>query len=294
MLIEGEAGIGKSHLLTSLNHAARSAGMTVIEVAADEVARRPGDVAHVLAADERLPATHRSQLRDLLNRTAHHGDVEDLSYAVIERCADALEVLTRGVAGGVARRGSPLGRRPVARGHPSSRPAHGVVDPRRRRRPPAGAPTCAARPCAGDGGEGRRPPPASGSARRARRAGALGRAHGAAPGERLRDRLQATGGNPLFVSELLRSFEEEQHLRIEAGVAEISDSAVPANLGATLIRRLSWLPEGTRDLLRLASLLGTSFTLTELSALTGRTVVEVASGCGTPRSPGSWSATVSG
>ena len=60
-------------------------------------------------------------------------------------------------------------------------------------------------------------------------------------------------------------------------MAEISESAVPASLSTTLIRRLSWLPEGTRDLLRLASLLGTSFTLTELSALTGRTVVEVAS-----------------
>ena len=277
VLIEGEAGIGKSHLLTSLAHAARAAGMTVIEVAADEIARRPGDVAHALAADERLPATHRSQLRDLLHRTAHDGDVEDLSYAVIERCADALEVLTRAAPVVLVAEDLhwaddlSLGvmRAAVQRTSSSTLAVVGALRP-------------VPRPVLLDrvletvvkvGGRHLRLGPLDELDVQALAAALTG----AAPGQRLRDRLQATGGNPLFVSELLRSFDEEQHLRIEAGVAEISESAVPASLGATLIRRLSWLPEGTRDLLRLASLLGTSFTLTELSALTGRTVVEVAS-----------------
>ena len=277
VLIEGEAGIGKSHLLGSLAHAARAARMTVIEVAADEIARRPGDVAHALAADERLPATHRSHLRDLLNRTSHDGEVEDLSYAVVELCADALEVLTRT---------SPVLL--VAEDlHWADDLSLGVVRAAVQRTSSStlavvGALRTVPRPVLLDrvletvvttGGHHLRLGPLDELDVQALAAALTG----AAPGQRLRDRLQATGGNPLFVSELLRSFDEEQHLRIEAGVAEISESAVSASLGATLIRRLSWLPEGTRDLLRLASLLGTSFTLTELSALTGRTVVEVAS-----------------
>jgi class 3 adenylate cyclase/DNA-binding CsgD family transcriptional regulator/tetratricopeptide (TPR) repeat protein len=277
LLIEGEAGIGKSHLLTSLVHSARAARMTVVEVAADEIVRRPGHLAHVLAADERLPGPQRSQLLDLLHRTTGDGDPEDLSYAVIERCADALEMLTRDgpvmlvaedlhwaddLSLGVIRTAiqrtssSPLAvvgaLRPVPRPVLLDRTLETLVK---------------------GGGRHLRLAPLDELDVQALAAALTG----AAPGSRLRERLAATGGNPLFVSELLRSFDEEQQLRIEAGVAEISESAVAATLGATLIRRLSWLPEGTRDLLRLASLLGTSFTLTELSAVTGRTVVEVAS-----------------
>ena len=99
---------------------------------------------------------------------------------------------------------------------------------------------------------------------------------GAAPGQQLRERLRATGGNPLFVSELLRSFDEEGLVRIESGVAEVPASVTPSSLNETLVRRLSWLAIETRELLRLASLLGTSFTLADLATVTGRSVIDVA------------------
>jgi DNA-binding CsgD family transcriptional regulator/tetratricopeptide (TPR) repeat protein len=234
-------------------------------------------VVYTLSTDERLSTTHRAQLRDLLNRTSHDGDVEDRSYAVIERCADALELLTRGSPVVVVAEDLhwaddlSLGVIRAAVQRTSSSPLAVV-----------GALRPVPRPALVDrlletvlkvGGQHLRLGPLDELDVQALAAALTG----AAPGPRLRDRLQATGGNPLFLSELLRSLDEEQLLRVTAGVAEISESAVPASLGATLIRRLSWLPEGTRDLLRLASLLGTSFTLTELAALTGRTVVEVAS-----------------
>ena len=52
----------------------------------------------------------------------------------------------------------------------------------------------------------------------------------------------------------------------------------PSNLHETLVRRLSWLPHETNELLRLASLLGSMFTLHELAVITGRSVIDVAAG----------------
>ncbi len=99
---------------------------------------------------------------------------------------------------------------------------------------------------------------------------------GAAPGSELRGRLQSTAGNPLFVCELLRSLDDEGVLRIEAGIAEIPASVMPSGLTETLVRRLSWLPAETREMLRLASLLGTNFTLADLATITGRPIIDVA------------------
>lgn len=42
VVVEGEAGIGKTHLIREATTLARAANLTVLEVAADEVLRRPG------------------------------------------------------------------------------------------------------------------------------------------------------------------------------------------------------------------------------------------------------------
>ena len=62
VLVEGEAGIGKTHLVGAAVVRAIRAAVTVIEVAADEVVRRPGAVAHGLmaAAPGRLGVRARS------------------------------------------------------------------------------------------------------------------------------------------------------------------------------------------------------------------------------------------
>jgi class 3 adenylate cyclase len=289
VVVEGEAGIGKSHVLPVGAGQARAAGLTVIELSVDEVARRPGAVAFALAEDGRVPASHRARLRDLLSRSVSADGVEDLSYAVTEACADSLEVLTRtvpvlvvaedlhwaddlslGILRSVVKRSASSALAVLAACRPVPRPAHldRVLETVR----DVGGRLVTLRPLDDVDVQ-------------ALSAALVGAA--AAPG--LRARLQATGGNPLFVSELLRSLEEEDQLRIESGVAEIKPGAGSGSLGATLLRRLSWLPEGTRDLLRLASLLGTTFTLSELSALTGSRSWRWRPGCETRRWPvSSW------
>src|SRR5687768_16175139 len=64
---------------------------------------------------------------------------------------------------------------------------------------------------------------------------------GGAPGEGLRGRVRATVGNPLFITELLRSCDDEGLLRMASGVVEVTRGAAPADLHAVLVRRLSWL-----------------------------------------------------
>ena len=78
------------------------------------------------------------------------------------------------------------------------------------------------------------------------------------------------------MTELLRCLDDDGLVRVESGVAEVASSAVPVNLHDTLVRRLSWLPSATNELLRLASLLGNVFTLHDVASITGRTVVDVA------------------
>ena len=99
---------------------------------------------------------------------------------------------------------------------------------------------------------------------------------GGAPGEVLRERLRATAGNPLFITELLRSFDDEGLLRMESGVVDVTPGVTSADLHEVLVRRLSWLPTETRELLRLASLLGSAFTLHDLASITGRAVIDIA------------------
>ena len=99
---------------------------------------------------------------------------------------------------------------------------------------------------------------------------------GAAAGESLRARLRVTAGNPLYVTELLRSLDDNGALRIDAGVAEVMTDVGPASLHETLVRRLSWLPAETNELLRFASLLGSSFTIHDVATITGRAVIDVA------------------
>ena len=275
--LEGEAGIGKTHLVRDVCITARSAGVRVVEVAADEVTRRPGLVPHGLIDDHRIPAVHRDVLLELLHRSSASGDLGDLSFAIVEASVDALESLARSEAAllvvedahwaddlslsilrsmvrrsASARFGVVVSLRPAPRSPLLDRTIDSLVD---------------------SGGHHVR-------------LGALGEVDlqalsaaitGAAPGPELRARLRSTGGNPLFVSELLRSYDEEGLLRIDSGIAEVPRSVTPSGLNETLVRRLSWLAVETRELLRLASLLGTSFTLADLATVTGRSVIDVAS-----------------
>jgi len=96
---------------------------------------------------------------------------------------------------------------------------------------------------------------------------------GAPPGAQLRRRLEAAGGNPAFVRDLIESLRRGNGLRIEGRIAESTAEAaagpIPAALVEAVCGRLGPLSADTLDLLRLASLLGEEFTGRELAAVAG-------------------------
>jgi predicted ATPase/DNA-binding CsgD family transcriptional regulator len=276
MLVEGEAGIGKTHLLRTVVDLAARSGTVVVDVVADDVTRRIGALPHAVADHPAISEEFRRPLSELLARSAVDGDIEDLSFAVIEATVDAVESIRRKAPTMVvfddAQWADPLsvavlrslvGRTATAsigllvamRLSPRSTELDRMIDD-----------------VVDRGGD-------------RIRLGPLEEVDvqslsmiltGAAPGPRLRSRLKAAGGNPLFTTELLRALDDEGLLHIESGVAEVSDSAAPVGLSESLVRRLSWLPVDTRELLRIASLLGTSFTLADVAVITARPVIDVA------------------
>ena len=277
MIIEGEAGIGKTHLLrTAVDLAVRS-GTMVVDVMADDVTRRIGALPHAVAAHAAIAEEFRRPLSELLGRSAVDGDIEDLSFAVVEATVDAVESIGRKAPAMVvfddAQWGDPLSvavlRSLVRR---TATASIGLVVALRLS--PRSAELDRMIDDAVDrGGDHIRLGPLDEVDVQALSMIVTG----AAPGARLRTRLEAAGGNPLFTTELLRALDDEGLLRIEAGVAEVSDSAAPVGLSESLVRRLSWLPADTRELLRIASLLGTSFTLADVAVITDRPVIDVAS-----------------
>ncbi|HEX6348637.1 MAG TPA: BREX system ATP-binding domain-containing protein [Candidatus Dormibacteraeota bacterium] len=88
------------------------------------------------------------------------------------------------------------------------------------------------------------------------------------PGPRLLRELDACGGNPLLVIELVRQLDWEGLLATTNGVAELSASSSGA--GVVLGRRVDSLPATVAQLLALASVLGQTFSVGELAALSGR------------------------
>jgi DNA-binding NarL/FixJ family response regulator len=96
------------------------------------------------------------------------------------------------------------------------------------------------------------------------------------PSPELLVQVSGAGGNPLFVSELVGALVQEGAIEIVNGTAEVGELSLPPTLRLTILRRLSFLSEQALDLLRSASVLGSTFTLAELSALTSRSAVDLA------------------
>ena len=97
---------------------------------------------------------------------------------------------------------------------------------------------------------------------------------GAAPGLRLRTMAQRSGGNPLILSQLIAGLVADGSLDRHAGTVELSRSAeTPATLRAAVRRRLSALDPGCAELLRIAAVVGSRFSIAELGLLMGRSAV---------------------
>ena len=275
VLIEGEAGIGKSHLMREVAGRADDCGVMVVEVAADELVRRPGALAHGLLATSGGRAPARQRLGAALEPT-QRGMGVDLSFAVVEASTDLIEDVARdrpvvvigedlhwgdelstAVFTAIARRCSVSRFSLIGTTRPSPRPP--AIDRL--------IESCR-----------------SGLGRHVQLAGldpvdvnALATTiTGAACGPSLRRRLEATAGNPLYVRELVRCLDDVSALHVNDGVAEVDSDASLGDLHETLVRRLSWLPVETNEVLRYASLLGTAFTLHDVATVMGRSVVDIA------------------
>jgi DNA-binding CsgD family transcriptional regulator len=101
---------------------------------------------------------------------------------------------------------------------------------------------------------------------------------GAEPGPGLLREMAGAGGNPLFVTELLSAIGQEGLLQTTDGRAEVAAvrlPQMPPTLRLIILRRISFLPEQTLQALRSASILGSSFTLTELSMSTARPALDL-------------------
>jgi DNA-binding CsgD family transcriptional regulator len=101
---------------------------------------------------------------------------------------------------------------------------------------------------------------------------------GAAPGPALIEHAAAAGGNPLYLRELVDALVREARLQVKDGQAElISDAAdLPPTLQAAIAARLGFLSPRAVSVLRMAAVLGPSFTVADVAMVTGRDEADLA------------------
>lgn len=273
LAMEGEAGIGKTHLVETLQTRAVAVGALVLHGSADEIERdRPGRI--LLALTERLEVPLGALFGNLEVGDGSRG------FAVVEAVVDAVE--------------KAAADRPVVviaedLHWADELSLRGIVALASRLQPLPIALAVTLRPSP-------RPPLLDRVLDRVVGAGASGRyvritelddaavgslvasVTGAAPGPTLTARLDGAAGNPLFVIELLRAFDHDGALRVQSGVVDTDEQPLPATLREAVVRRLSSMAPSTVEVLRLASLLGSEFVLSDLATVAGQSVVSVAAG----------------
>ncbi|HET9256128.1 MAG TPA: LuxR C-terminal-related transcriptional regulator, partial [Pseudonocardiaceae bacterium] len=97
----------------------------------------------------------------------------------------------------------------------------------------------------------------------------------APPGATLSGQLSWAAGNPLFVIELVKALSEQGSLAVREGRADVCDLSLPRTLPLTILRRMSFLPPETLELLKVAAVLGRVFSVAELAAVTARNQIEL-------------------
>lgn len=104
-----------------------------------------------------------------------------------------------------------------------------------------------------------------------------GQLAGGPPGPHLADRVAQAAGNPLFVVELLGTLVQQERISITpAGHAEVESSGAPAGLAVSILHRLSLLPADSIELLRVAAICGRTVDMAELSMLANRDTLALA------------------
>jgi hypothetical protein len=284
VLVEGEAGIGKTRLLAQVLEDARGRGMQVAAGRAEELERTRlfGLLAAALGCARSSPDPRRAAIAGLLAAPAA-GDVgpitvtsdPGLRFRVVDALTDLVEELA--LTGPLV-----LGLDDLQWADPSSLLTVGALA-RRLTDLPVGVIGCL------------RPSPRSAELDRLASAleasgarhltlhpltgeavtGLVAQAVAAEPGPRLLAEVAGAAGNPLFVTEVLAALAQEGALATAGGRAEVAETVLPPTLRLTILRRVSFLPEPTLQALRSASILGSGFTLTDLATVTGRPAVDL-------------------
>ena len=86
-------------------------------------------------------------------------------------------------------------------------------------------------------------------------------------GPALADKLRSTGGNPLFVRELVETLDREGLLHRDDGRAEVAAELLPPSLRLTILRRVGFLSRPTMEALKVASVMGSTFDVQELAVV---------------------------
>ena len=284
VLIDGEAGIGKTRLLEAALETARGRGLRVAAGRAAELERtRPfGLVAGMFGCTRSAPDPRRAAIGELL-ATGDRGDrgpitvTSDpgLQFRAVDAFADLAEELA--LDGPLV-----LGADDLHWADPSSLLTLGALAARLDGLPAAIIGCFRPAPRMPDLERLAGALEAAGGRRLSLReldgqavAELVADAVGAAPGRRLLAGIAGAAGNPLFVTELIGALAQEQMITISDGQAEVSDLTLPPTLRLTILRRISFLADGTLQALRFASVLGTGFTLTDLAEVTGRSAVDL-------------------
>ena len=97
-------------------------------------------------------------------------------------------------------------------------------------------------------------------------------------GPTLRAVLAKAGGNPLWVVEIIRSLSAQGQLRRDPNVVDVTTSELPDSLRELVVRRLRYLPETTLDLLQITAVLGDAVSINDLAAVARRPATELIAG----------------
>jgi DNA-binding CsgD family transcriptional regulator len=280
LVIEGEAGIGKTRLVQSIVDDARSRDVTVFCGQAHPFERtRPfGVVAAALDLSRRSPDPRRAAIGGLLagqgaGAPARAGG--DIQYRVVEEIVDLVDkscaerpVLLVAEDIHWADSASLLAILSVVRQLPLA-PLFVVVTARPSPLPAevirllddltaGGARTLQLQPL--------KPDDVAVLARHVL---------GASPGPALTAMLAKAGGNPLWARAILRSLADEGMLQRTGDSVEATASELPTSLSDLVVRRLRHLPRATLELLQVTAVLGDAVSLRDVAAVARRPPAEV-------------------
>ena len=279
LVIEGEAGIGKTRLVQRLVDDARARGATVFYGQAHPFERtRPfGVVATALDLNRRSSDPRKAAIGGLL---VGHGPgmsaatgvgayqiVEEILDLVERSCAERPVLMVAEdvhwadsasmlAISSVVRQLSLSALLVVVTSRPSplSAEAARLLDDLGA----AGAPTVQLRPLTSDD------------------VAELGcQVLGAPPGPALTALLAKASGNPLWAVAMLRSLGDEGLLCSAGGVVEATTSELPASMSDLVVRRLRHLPKETLELLQVTAVLGDAVSLRDVAAVAGKRPTDV-------------------